>query len=363
MTLGQQTWRDVSSTPDLGYHYDPIDFAFGASFLTNAALTVTPGTVLAGFDTNASGYSLTIGPGGTFNCQGAPTNLSRIVNYNTVQEQANTNWYTPSHGLILPNWSTNTPTSMINLRFTDMSILAADTAHVYAVSGKTAPINFQDCQLHGGSLTSTNPTINLTNCLLERVNTKIWSLDTNIFHVQNNLFWNGTNDIQFAAKTNTVIQNNLFDKTSINDHGSTGYVGGYNGYVTNFNRLTLNNLTDKILTNSPAYQTSYLGTYYLPTNCPLTNAGSTTADLVGLFHYTTQTNQIKETNSIVDISYHYVAVDSFGVPDDLDGDGIPDYLEDANGNGLIDVGESSWLLNAFNGLSSSNTLQVYTPLK
>jgi hypothetical protein len=30
-------------------------------------------------------------------------------------------------------------------------------------------------------------------------------------------------------------------------------------------------------------------------------------------------------------------------PDDTDGDGIPDYLEDANGNGLVDSGETSWL--------------------
>jgi Regulator of chromosome condensation (RCC1) repeat/Bacterial TSP3 repeat len=79
----------------------------------------------------------------------------------------------------------------------------------------------------------------------------------------------------------------------------------------------------------------------LPANSALINAGSTTADLVGLYHFTTQTNQMKETNSPVDIGYHYVAVDGNGNPVDTDGDGIPDYIEDANGNGSYDAGDLS----------------------
>jgi len=55
-----------------------------------------------------------------------------------------------------------------------------------------------------------------------------------------------------------------------------------------------------------------------------------------------QNSQVPETNSIVDIGYHYVATDAYGNPLDTNGDGIPDYLEDANGNGLIDSGEIGW---------------------
>src|SRR5262249_45948301 len=98
---------------------------------------------------------------------------------------------------------------------------------------------------------------------------------------------------------------------------------------------------DIVLTSSPAYQTGPLGNYYYPTNLVLINAGSTTANLVGLYHYTTTTNQVKEANTTNDIGFHYVAVAN-GLPIDTDGDGLPDYLEDANGNGLVDSGETNW---------------------
>ena len=104
-----------------------------------------------------------------------------------------------------------------------------------------------------------------------------------------------------------------------------------------------------------------MGNFYLPTNSPLINKGSITADKMGLYHFTTQTNQIKETNSIVDIGYHFVATDTYGNPIDTNGDGLPDYLEDANGDGIFDNGELvSWLIPVFNDgiLSFTNGLKI-----
>ncbi len=89
-----------------------------------------------------------------------------------------------------------------------------------------------------------------------------------------------------------------------------------------------------------------LGPYYYPTSgtnlYTLVNAGSRNADAAGLYHYTSLIDQTKETNSVVDIGFHYVAVDSNGVAIDTDGDGIPDYQEDENGNGTSDSGETDW---------------------
>jgi hypothetical protein len=64
--------------------------------------------------------------------------------------------------------------------------------------------------------------------------------------------------------------------------------------------------------------------------------------LRALYHFTTQPDQTKETNSVVDIGYHYVAVDGYGNPWDSDTDGVPDYLEDANGDGSVNSGETDW---------------------
>lgn len=45
---------------------------------------------------------------------------------------------------------------------------------------------------------------------------------------------------------------------------------------------------------------------------------------------------------MADIGYHYVATTANGTPIDTDADKTPDYLEDANGNGQTDPGESRW---------------------
>ena len=106
---------------------------------------------------------------------------------------------------------------------------------------------------------------------------------------------------------------------------------------------------DILLTQAIAYQSGPLGSFYQPTNSPLINKGSCTADLAGLYHYTVTTNrvnglEIKETNSVVDIGLHYVAVDGSGNAIDSDAAGAPDYLENARGDGATNaVGETDWL--------------------
>ena len=122
------------------------------------------------------------------------------------------------------------------------------------------------------------------------------------------------------------------------DYGkSNAFVAGY-GVL-----LPTNNVI--FLTNSPSYQSGALGSYYYPTGYRLIQAGDRSAASVppGLYHYTTVTtaNNVDGTNT-VSIGLHYVGVDANGNPLDTNGDGIPDYLQDANGNGKIDSGETSW---------------------
>jgi hypothetical protein len=91
------------------------------------------------------------------------------------------------------------------------------------------------------------------------------------------------------------------------------------------------------------YANGPLGNFYqVSTN--LLYKGSTTAATMDLYHYTVQTNlvagaEVAEATNTVTIGFHYVAVDQYGNPLDSNGDGIANYLEDANGNGLFDSGD------------------------
>lgn len=238
----------------------------------------------------------------------------------------------------------------LNFRFTDFSLLAQDTYHMYV--GSTV-INLQDCQLHSGFLVGSGGSMNLTNCLLERVLADLENLDGLIPVIRNNTFFGG----EFAFNpqpTNAILADNLFDHTVFDyDLSGHGYAGAFNAYatnasVTNLQRQLPAQPTDIILASSPNYQTGPLGSYYQLASSALFNADTNkTAGQVGLFHYTTITNlvsgyEIKETNSWLDVGLHYVATDANGNPIDTSGKGIPDYLQDANGNGVVDSGETDW---------------------
>ena len=104
--------------------------------------------------------------------------------------------------------------------------------------------------------------------------------------------------------------------------------------------------TGNVTLTSADYQTGLLGRFYYPTNGTnlnsLRDVGSRNGDVACLYHYTTTTNQVKETNSVVDIGFHSIAADVNGQPADGDGDGVADYLEDLSGNGLVNSGETAW---------------------
>ncbi|MGA2866767.1 MAG: hypothetical protein ABSF95_20020 [Verrucomicrobiota bacterium] len=372
-TLSSQAQRDTDAL-DLGVHYDPIDWALGWVLLTNATLSVNPGTVIAAFGTNAGGtnigtYGLAIGQGAAFQCQGAPNNPNWIVQYNTVQEQPLTNWFRTTNGLVLSEFQGLAPAPTINCRFTAWSMPSLD-APLFKALTNSGPFNFQDCEFHGGKLLSSRPTLNLTNCLLERVYADLEPKDGQTSHLRNCLVYGGSFNF---GPTNSVIYDNLFDQLAMANWiggWSNSYTGGYNAYITNCSRLQPTKTNDIILTASPSYQAGPLGGYYLPTNSVLINAGSMSAANVGLYHYTVTTNlmnnlQIKETNTVVDVTYHYVATDASGNPIDTDSDGTPDYLEDTNGDGVYNTGDlSDWkTYNSPNGLTSGSGLQVFTPLK
>jgi hypothetical protein len=175
-------------------------------------------------------------------------------------------------------------------------------------------------------------------------------------------FYNGENN--FSGHTNSVaiLNNNLFHRSQFTATGSG--TGGSQSSLSLSNNLFFGILpsgnpwgfemtqpsgtawnafiNDIVLSSAFAWQSGPLGDFYHPTNSVLIDEGDVGADVQGLYHFTTLTNQTKETTSTVDIGYHYVAVDSNGKPLDYDTDGVPDYLEDGNGNGIVNSGETDW---------------------
>ena len=334
MTLGPQAQRDTDA-PDLGYHYDPLDFVLKGVFLTNATLQLLSGTAVATFGQ----YGISVHNGSHLISEGTPTSLNHIARYNMVQEGANTNWDGGGDSVV-GDWQGGPTPPQASFRFTDWSMPAQD-GHHFTSSTYSTISSYSDCQFHGGGLSFGVADFTVTNSLLERAYTYV-SEDNSALTptIRNCLFYGGQLYIDRFSDNIWTFRDNVFDQTSITQPDGDMDAAN-NAYITNCDRLMPTNVTDVLVTNFN-WQTSWLGNYYLPSDSPLIDKGSTDANLVGLYHYTTQTNQVKETNSIVDIGFHYVAVDEYGNPIDTNGDGLPDYLSDSNGNGAVDSGEIGW---------------------
>jgi hypothetical protein len=127
----------------------------------------------------------------------------------------------------------------------------------------------------------------------------------------------------------------LFDYNAYNTSNTNNWMNfaAFGSPCTN--TLETGGPDDLMITNGYGWQTSYLGNFYLPPDSYLVGTGSTTADKVGLSEFTTQTNQVKNGISQVDIGYHYVAIDpGTGLPYETYTNNEYDYQADPNGNGL-----------------------------
>ena len=350
LTLAPQASRDTNSTPDLGYHYDPINYLVDQFGITNANLTMTNGVAIAGY--NEPGILLQ--KGSAIASIGTPLAPNWFVRYQSVQEQSISLGGTNN----LNGQMVSSPGGVSAIfQFSKFTCPAFGGYHLLDANATTyTNLSVRNSEFWGGqnNLTGTNnTTATLVNNLFYR--SSITAAATNLTSVlafTNNMVF-GT-AITLLQPSNSVwsAYNNDFDSCTITNSTLTN---GYNAYLNNSGRLNPTNAHDVVQGTTLSYQTGPLGTFYQPTNSALINAGNTNASLLGLYHFTTLTNEVKETNSIVDIGYHYVAVDTNGIPDDTDGDGLADYFEDANGNGSYDTGDpSNWQAFSTDGTGMSD---------
>ena len=373
LALASTVTRDTNSNPDLGYHYAPLDYVFGGCDLF-ANLTFTAGTAVSFYEdygsVNSSGqpYGLSINDGATFTTAGTSTQPCWIVQSRTAQEGVNGNW-TPQGwmGPIMINGSGSGILPQLNSRFTTWSHISANGSY-FRDNWDYGVVNIANSEFWCGGIALYAPSIYFTNCIFNRTYALIYGdRDSDNVTYLNSTFYNGmlflkrysyrstsfwqvenctfdgtmliTYD-QFNAATNFTLMD--YNSYSLTNNSWTTYPFSWYG-ASNTNRLEVVGPHDLMLTNGYNWQSSWLGNFYLPSNSRLINAGYTNANLLGLYHFTTQTNQTKEANSVADIGHHYVATDVYGNILDSNGNGTPDYIEDANGNGLVDNGETAWM--------------------
>lgn len=403
LDLSPQAQRDTG-IPDLGWHADALDYAFGGCDLyTN--LTLEPGTAVGWFEDWGQGssgiwepYSLSLNDGSVLVSKGTALQSVWYPRTMTVQEGVNGNWQNNGWmaGFVL-NGSGNPPYPQLNDHFARWSTLASG-GNDFRDNWAYGIIKADNCEYYSGSINSYWGPQYFTNCLFYRVAVYFWDqVDSPNITFQNCTLYNGFLDLcrySWQSSFTTAkwdIENNAFDGTGFAEgddyHGTENTTFDHNAYNTNnlawqsypfpyppqYGMLEVTNVTDRRV-GSYGWESGFLGNFYLPAGGPLINTGSLSAasSTIGLFHFTVMTNllanglQIKETNSIVDLGVHYVATDSNGVPISTAGDGWADYLKNVAGTGVYESGVDpfNWT-NYFstNGLTSANGLEVFTPLK
>lgn len=354
-TLEPVVARDTNA-PDLGYHYALVDYMWKNLNLTNSTLLLTNGVVVA---SQTNQIFLQLRNAGFFVSEGSPLAPNRMVRSGTVQELANVN---TSIWLYFMDASA-TPAGL-NMRFTEVTTHAGGNQERRLVdvdyNGDSRGFSIAHSELHNGvlyvgmTLGGTGISATLTNNVLRRIDLDVetsFSYTPPTLSFRNNLFQHGSLDLNAPSSVTTTpswtVKDNLIDATTLTKDFS-GYPAitnniSHNGYTGSLASLGgTNNVTGL----TADFVSGTLGDYYYPSSgtnlLALVNAGSRASDTAGLYHFTTQTTEAKETTSTVDIGFHYVALEN-GVPADWDSDGVLDYLEDTDGDGVVDANETDWL--------------------
>jgi RHS repeat-associated protein len=353
LNFSLQASRDTNA-PDLGYHYDPFDYLLiGAR--ANSYISASPGIALGWYETSSTGYGLYIANNTILALNGCT-----LARFNSVQENSG-GW--TNRGINAITGDTGSSGYIFLWASFCRFMQPAGPSQKYFGRPMNAPNNNQmqlattSCEFYNGQIADSYEQLCLTNCLFNRANlNEVGSMAAYNYpaiKIRGGTFIGGQLTATILSSTSPypiTIMDCAFDGTSVS---APDYSGGntnlmycnFNAYLTNQTRFPVPSGGSQDITNLISYywQTGAIGNYYLTNGSPLVDSGNVTNSAsIGMYHYTTQTNQMKEGNSRLDIGYHYVAVDGSGNPIDSNGNGTPDYLEDANGNGIVDNGESPW---------------------
>lgn len=321
MVLTPIAARD-SGIPALGYHYDPVDYMVNNLYVTNATLTLTNG-VSVGF---YGSFGFILKTGAAFASEGTQDKMNHIVHYQAVQDRST--MFDPTSGQQAVWYSSSCPLDL-SLRFTDLPIHNRNGRQYTFGAYIFNRMVIENCQMWNGKWsyvpTTTAGTVAWTNNLAKRVN--LWVTEGYNgypaplnFYCYNNTFVQSVLNFKNDVTNYTWgIYDNSFDNCALTNTG-TASGSDYNAYV---NTSTVLGGSHNVTLSSFSYTNGAFGSYYQGiTN--LVNKGSRYATNAGFFSFTTQPSDMPETNTVVDIGFHYKSADS-------DGDGMPDVWETAFG--------------------------------
>ena len=355
--FGPYASRDTNTQIDLGYHYDPLDYIFINSCQAYTNITFTKGTAAAW----STSEGIQMRDPLTVTLSGTATSPDYWVRCHTVQEEDSNGSY-GAGGLV----SESSTAPIVQATFTRMSMLAGYGCPFRDDSGPLIQ-NLNDCEFSTTGEGGYGNEMNATNCLFDETYIGIQATCNNCADLSlQNCTLRGSSLLTShwsGAFWPVYIKNSAFDGMDLSQMdapsgASNNYIFcNFNSFLSSTNQLAFEGTNTVIVTNGYNWQTSWFGNFYLPTNSPVIEMGSTNANYLGLYHFTTQTNQTPEGTNIVDIGYHYVATDTNGNPKSTPGDGIPDYIADANGNGIDDPGETPWDIAILSQPQSTNVAQ------
>ena len=311
--------RDTNAAPDLGYHYDALDYVFGG-VQANSNITFTAGTAVGWFNDGpyaswpaGDGISLADGVTAAFN--GTATMPCWFVRNDTVQEGGNGNWINPSWlaGITALSGNNDINTApTVQAKFTHCAALANE-ANAFRDFWILMAVRATDCEFFTAGIGAYYASLSLTNCLFHGNWSGLWRNNAPAgMNLQNCTFIGGhlyadhwdSSTAWLLTIVNCAFEGTDFDYIVDETGSAEPPYCDYNAFLQGAALLPFEGTNTVIVTNSFNWQSSWLGNYYQPTNSPLIDKGSESVDDAGLTGYTILTNQTPDTGT-VDIGYHY----------------------------------------------------------
>jgi hypothetical protein len=361
-TLAPRVFCD-NVLPDLGYHFARLDYLCTELVVTNATLTLTNGVAVGWYGKNG----VFLAKNSRLISEGKPEEMNRLIRYSLVQEQADVISAngTTSGVLLTTNGLAVANRPEIQIRFTEIALPGQTSSKRYFLNSPNGATGAKSLSVENSLLrnvnlsysgmqeTTTAHSVSLINSIFERctVGMDRFYGPQLVYNLWNNLFTYSTVSLSEGTSTSiplSYVRDNVFDTVTTSlSGGGTRVTHDHNAYYASATLPYANGGSGiNVQLTAVNFVSSHLGRYYSPGTgglAALMNAGSRTANIAKLYHFTSLASQEKELGSTVDIGVHYLACNGSGKAIDSDRDGLADILEDKNLDGARAANESDFL--------------------